>query len=330
MEHKRIQIAIYLLAIIIASGTFGYAYFEKMTLFDAFYMTLITISTVGFSEIKPLSITGRMLTVGIIVSGISVLTYTLGQILKIFVEGELRRILGRRKVQKRLSALKNHYIICGYGRIGTIISQELASENIPFVVIENDPAKNEQLESAGMLYLNLDATTEEALTKAGIMRAKGIITAVRSDANNVFIALTAKGLRSDIFILSRASDEKNQDKLIRAGATRVVCPYQMGGRRMAQILKRPTVSDFIDTTTIDGQMGLRMEEIQVGADSELAGQTLVGARLRQDFGVMVVAVKKASNGMVFNPQSTEQMDAGDVLVVIGKKDDLDRLHDRLV
>ena len=325
MDYTRLRISLTLLLAVIGFGSAGYCVLEDMSPFDAFYMTLITISTVGFSEIKPLSQGGRLITVFIIISGISLLTYTLGQVARVFVEGELRRILGRRKLEKQIDRLKDHYIICGYGRIGTIISKELAVESIPFVVVEQDPSKIELLDKDGFIYLNMDATTEEALIKAGIRNAKGIVTAVRSDANNVFITLTAKGLRPDIFVLSRASDPSNEDKLIRAGANRVVCPYLMGGRRMAQVLRRPTVVDFIDTATMDGELGLRMEEAVVGNASDLIGKNLVESRIRQDFGVIIIAIKRISGDMVFNPLSTERLEAGDVIVVIGKKDDLARM-----
>jgi voltage-gated potassium channel len=297
-----------------------------MPAFDAFYMTIITISTVGFSEIKPLSQIGRIITIIVIVSGISILTYTLGQVVKIFIEGELRSILGRRKLEKQISELNDHYIICGYGRIGTIISHELSDENISFVVIEKDSAKNEQLEKNNFLYLNMDATSEEALIKAGIKKARGIVTAVRSDANNVFITLTAKGLQSDVFILARASDVKNESKLLKAGASRVVCPFLMGGRRMAQVLKKPTVVDFIDTTMMNSQLGLKMEEAVIGPTSNLIGKTLIDSQIRQEFGVIIVAIKKPSNEMIFNPIPTEILEAGDVIVVIGKKEDLKRMN----
>jgi voltage-gated potassium channel len=171
----------------------------------------------------------------------------------------------------------------------------------------------------------MDATTEAALLKAGIMKAKGIVTAVHSDANNVFITLTAKGLRPDIFILARSSDEENQEKLLRAGATRVVCPYLMGGRRMFQVLKRPTVMDFIDTATMDTQLGLRMEEAVVSTKSSLLGKTLIESHIRQDFGVIIVAIKKPTGEMIFNPLPTEKLEGGDVIVVIGKKEDLKRM-----
>ena len=330
MDYSRLKISITLLFLVILWGTIGYYTVEDMPFFEAFYMTVITISTVGFSEIKPLSDTGRILTVIIIVSGISVLTYTLGQVARIFVEGEITRILGRRKLEKQISQLADHYIICGYGRIGTIISRELAADNIPFVVIEQDSSKIEQLEKDHFLYLNMNATAEESLIKAGIQRAQGIVTAVESDADNVFIALTAKDLRPDIFVLARSSDVKNESKLLKAGATRVVSPYLIGGKRMAQILRKPTVVDFIDTAMMDGQLGLRMEEAVIGSTSSLVGKTLIDSQLRQDFGVIIVAIKKPSNEMIFNPLPTEKLEAEDTIVVIGKREDMERLAEVLV
>ncbi|HDI61115.1 MAG TPA: potassium channel protein [Desulfobacteraceae bacterium] len=327
METRRLKISLCLLAAIVAFGTLGYHIVEGMAFFDAFYMTLITISTVGFSEVKPLSPAGRAVTVVIIVMGISTLTYSLGQVLRIFVEGELLRILGRRKLENRIQALKGHYIVCGYGRIGEVISRELGRDKMPFVVVEQDAAKVSQMEKAGLLYLEMDATSEEALIRAGIERARGLVTAVTSDADNVFITLTARGLRNDLFILSRASDQKNEDKLLRAGATRVVCPYQIGGRRMAQQLTRPTVIDFIDTAMVERGMGLRMEEEVIGADSPLAGRSLVESRLRQEYGVIVVAIKPRRGEMIFNPLPTQKLAAGDVIVLLGKQEELDRLHE---
>ncbi len=329
MNYSRLRISLILLFAIVFAGTIGYSVFEDMPVFDAFYMTVITVSTVGFSEIKPLSQVGRIMTVIIIVSGISILTYTLGQVARIFVEGELRRILGRRKLEKQISKLNDHYIICGYGRIGTVISRELSDENISLVVIEQDSEKIKQLEEDHFLYLNMDATSEEALLQGGIHKARGIVTAVRSDADNVFVTLTAKGLRPDIFVLARASDVKNESKMLKAGASRVVCPYLFGGRRMAQILKKPTVVDFIDTAMMDSQLGLSMEEAVVGPASNLIGKTLIDSQIRPRFGVVIVAIKKPTNEMLFNPTPTEKLESGDTIVVIGKKEDLERMNEVL-
>jgi voltage-gated potassium channel len=329
MDYSKLKLSLILFCGIIGFGTLGYATVDHMPVFDAFYMTIITISTVGFSEIRPLSPAGRVITIIIIVTGISLGTYTLGLLVRIFVEGELQYFLGRRKLRKQLSDLRNHYIVCGFGRIGRIVSEELAAARIPFVVIEQDTAKVEELEKYGYLYLNLDATTEDALRKAGIMTAKGVVTAVRSDAHNVFITLTAKDLCPDIFVLARTSDTGNEKKLLRAGATRVVAPYQIGGRRMAQVLKSPTVIDFIDTALMNTSLDLAIEEALISPDSEYDGRTLVESNIRRDFGIIMVAIKKASGKMIFNPLPTEKLVGGDVAVVIGKREELERLRHKL-
>ena len=311
---------------IVAFGTCGYYYVEKMPPFEAFYMTMITISTVGYAEILPLSPAGRVLTIIIIILGITVGAYTIGLLVKAFIEGELLKMFGRIKVQKQISELKDHFIVCGFGRIGRIISNELAADDIDFVVIEQDPAIVEKIESNNYLFLEMDATSEEALLKAGIMKANGIVTALASDADNVFITLTAKGLQPDIYILARASHENNEDKLTRAGASRVVSPHLIGGRRMAQVLKRPTVVDFIDIATMGSSLGLMMEEAKVGEGSGLTGKNLVDSNLRKNFGVIIVAIKKMAGNMIFNPMPSETLEAGDVIVVIGKKEDLKRMN----
>jgi voltage-gated potassium channel len=289
-------------------------------------MTMITISTVGYAEILPLSHAGRALTIIIIILGITVGAYTIGLLVKAFIEGELIKMFGRIKVQKQISELKDHFIVCGFGRIGRIISNELAADDIDFVVIEQDPAVIEKIESKNYLFIEMDATSEEALLKAGIMKANGIVTALRSDANNVFITLTAKGLRPDIYILARASHENNEDKLSRAGASRVVSPHLIGGKRMAQVLKRPTVVDFIDIATMGSSLGLMMEEATIGNGSGLTGKNLIDSHLRKNFGVIIVAIKKMAGNMIFNPMPSETLEAGDVIVVIGKKEDLKRMN----
>ena len=311
---------------IMAFGTIGYYFVEHMPLFEAFYMTIITISTVGYAEIVPLTQAGRALTIVIIILGITVGAYTIGMLVRAFIEGEMLKIFGRRKVQKQITELKDHYIVCGFGRIGRIICNELAADNVNFVVIEQEPSIIEKIESKNYLFIEMDATSEEALLKAGIMKAKGIATALRSDANNVFITLTAKGLRPDIYILARASHENNEDKLSRAGASRVVSPHLIGGKRMAQVLKRPTVVDFIDIATMGSSLGLMMEEAMIGKGSDLINKNLVDSNLRKDFGVIIVAIKKMAGNMIFNPMPSETLESGDVIVVIGTKEDLKRMN----
>lgn len=325
MKFSRLTMALFLFMMILAFGTVGYHVIEDMAFFEAFYMTIITVSTVGFSEIKQFSEAGRVITIIVIVTGIGAGTYILGQLTKAFVEGELSAIFGRRKLEKNISRIKNHWIICGFGRIGKIICDELAAEGIKFIVIELDTEKTKDLDDK-YLYLNMDARNEETLQAAGIMTAKGIVTAVYSDADNVFITLTAKGLSPDIFVLSRASELGNEGKLLRAGASRVMSPYQIGGSRMAQVLKRPTVMDFLDSTMMKSDLGLSMEEAVIGECSGLAGKTLLENNMRRDYGVIIVAIKKPTNEMIFNPMPTEKLEVGDVIVVIGEDEELKRLN----
>jgi voltage-gated potassium channel len=325
MEYKKIRISLTLLIGVITFGTAGYYYVEHMPLFEAFYMTIITISTVGFSEIQPLSVYGRVITIIIISTGIMIGAYTIGMLLRILIEGELKKSFGRKKMENQIAKLRNHYIICGFGRIGELICRELQLYNIDLVVIENNPQVIERLEDSNFLYLGLDSTSEEALITAGIMNAKGLVTAVTSDADNVFIILTAKGLRPDLFVLSRSSDIKNEGKLIRAGASRVVSPYLIGGKRMAQMLIKPTVTDFIDIAMMNNKLDLLMEEAKIRPGSRLIGKNLVESNLRQDYGVIIVAIKKKIGQMIFNPRPSERLDAEDILVVLGKKEDMEKM-----
>jgi len=329
MDSRKLISAFIMLFGIISFGTLGYYFVEHMPLFEAFYMTIITISTVGFSEIAPLSPLGRTITVIVIVMGISFGTYTVSIIVRWFVEGELQKFFGRRKLQKQIGELKNHFIICGFGRIGRIICDELYADNIEFVVVEQDASAIAEFETGKYLFLQMDATSEEALLEAGIMNARGLVTAVNSDANNVFITLTAKGLRPDIYVLARASEEKSEAKLRKAGASSVVSPYLIGARRMAHVLKRPTVVDFIDIAAGGNKLGLIMEEARIGTNSGFVGKNLIDSRLRQDFGVIIVAIKKMSGEMLFNPRPSDTLGAGDVIVVIGKKEDLKRMSEVL-
>jgi voltage-gated potassium channel len=319
---NRIKISFLLLALTLASGISGFHFIEGMHPFDALYMTVITISTVGFEEVKPLSTQGRIIAMLLISCGITIGAYTIGNILRMFIEGEFARRFGRRKVEKKIASMKDHYIICGYGRIGRLICEELKKHGKQFVVIENDSSMHDIMTADSILFLPSDATNEEVLMQAGLMKAKALVTAVKSDADNVFIILTARGFRNDIFVLSRASDEKNEGKMRRAGASRVVSPYLIGGQRMAQVLIRPTVVDFIDIAVMDSNIGLLMEEIKVSRGSRLVGKNLMESNLRRDFGVIIVLIKKHNGDMIFNPQSGEVLEAEDLLVVLGKKDDL--------
>jgi voltage-gated potassium channel len=327
LRVSQLKTSFYLLIITILFGISGYSLTEDLDLFESLYMTIITISTVGFMEVKPLSVYGRSITLLLIIFGITNGAYAIGTFIRMFIEGELKKNIWRKKVEKKILKLKGHFIICGFGRIGSLICRELEAHSREFVVIENDPEAIEQLEGTPYLYLPLDASIDDSLLSAGIMEAKGLVTAVRSDADNVFITLTAKGLRPDIFVLSRASNERNEVKLLRAGASRVVSPYLMGGRRMAQVLIRPTVVDFMDIAVTEGVIGLKMEEVMVSPHSNLVGMNLVESNLRKDYGVIIVLIKKHHGEMIFNPMPNEVLDANDVLVMLGKVEDMKRMNE---
>jgi len=304
----------------------SFRFIEGWSLSDALFMTAITISSVGYGEVRPLSTHGRVITIFIIIFGITSAGYMAGNFIRMLIEGEMSRRFGRKRVEKTITGLKNHYIICGYGRIGKFIAKELLKSNEKFLVIDNDPDHIGELENTDIPYLLLDARDEYTLKRAGIMRAKGLVTAVMSDADNVFITLSAKMLRPDIFVLARASEIKNEAKLLSAGANRVVSPYLIGGMRMAQLLLRPTVVDFIDIATMDDKLGLRMEEARISPKSQYVGKSLIESNLRKDFGVIIVLIKKNSGEMIFNPQPAEILQENDVLVMLGKSEDLQKIN----
>jgi voltage-gated potassium channel len=258
-------------------------------------------------------------------SGVGFIAYGAGSIVQFMVEGQLRSILGRRKLEKKINKLKDHYIICGYGRIGTHICRELEAKPVPFVVVENDPGKVSRLGREGALFVDGDATLDETLVKAGIKHAKGLITAVTSDTENVYITLTARGLNPDLFILARASEEASETKLKRAGASKVISPYVMGAARMAQAILRPSVVDFIEIATAGKNFELQIEESRVAADSILVGKNLITSGIKKDFGVIIVGIKKDDGQMYFNPIPTTEISAGDVLITLGEQSAIDKL-----
>ena len=314
-----------MLGMVLMIGTMGYMIIERWQFLDALYMTVITITTVGFREIRAVSEPGRIFTIILIFLGMGIMAYTLGIVAQFMVEGEIRSILGRRKLGSRIKSLKKHYIICGYGRIGRIIAQELKSNGRPILVIDSDSESQSALDEHDVPYIIDDATSEDVLIKAGIERARGLVAVVLSDADNLFITMTARGLKPDLFILARADEERAQKKLLRAGADKVVLPYLMGGRKMAQTILRPAVADFLDLMIHDKDIELNMEELQVKEVSTLNGITLVDSGIRQKMNVIIVAIRKKDREMIFNPSSGALIEAGDTLIALGQGSELDRL-----
>jgi len=322
---RKVMRGLVMLVGILVLGTAGYMVIEKWELLDALYMTVITITTVGFKEVKDISEAGRIFTLVIIFTGMGIMAYTLGMVAQVMVDFQIRSIFGRRKLGSKIKLLKNHYIICGYGRIGRIISQELKENRVPLLVIDNNPESKQALDSHEIPYIIDDATSEDILIEAGIERAKGLVAVVLSDADNLFITMTARVLNPKLFILARTDEEHAQRKLLRAGANRVVMPYRIGGQKMAHTIIKPAVTEFLEFTVHDRHIELKMEELLVGEKSRLDGVTLADSGIRQEMNVIIVAIRKKAGEMKFNPSSESRIEMGDTLIALGHSNDLMKL-----
>jgi voltage-gated potassium channel len=319
-------LAVALLLVVLASGSLGYAVIEGWSLWDGFYMTVTTITTVGFKEVHPLSRAGEVFTVGVIVAGVGTAFYTFMLLASLVVEGGLHQRLARRRRERMLEQLRDHFIVCGYGRIGATIAEELGRQHVPYVVIERDPERvHEVIEQHGLAVL-ADASSEEVLKRVGIDRARGLIAAVGTDAENVYAVLTARGLRPDLYIVGRAETEDAERKLLRAGANRVVRPYRIGARELAQTALRPAVVDFFELATRSGNLELAIEQVTIADHSGLVGQSIMEANVRQRFGLIVIGIQRRAGRMEFNPPADAVMQAGDQLVVLGRTDGLRELE----
>ena len=324
--EKRFKIVLVILVLVISFGTVGYIVIEKWPPLESLYMTLITLSTVGFEEVYPLSPNGKIFTMILVIIGVGGAAYTISIMGKMIVEGEIRKVLGRRKMEKSLKGLKDHYIVCGYGRVGKRICKEFCIRKVPFVVVEKSPQIVAQIEKAGFLFVQGDSTEDSVLTNAGIEKAKGLVSAVASEADNVLIVLSARQLNPDLFITARADSDPAEKKLKRAGANKVVSPYKIGGIRMALTTFRPNLVDFMKVVTFDKETGLVIEEIEIKPNSPLTQDTLKDSSIRKEFGIMVVGIKKLGKDVFLNPSPETKIEAGDILIVIGEKEQLEKLE----
>jgi len=316
---RKLTTALVSLFIISIAGTVGYHFIEGWDIGTSLYATVITLSTVGYGDVYPKTVEGRVFTMFLILFGVGTMFYTVVLMAETMVEGRMRILLGRGKLEKIIGKMQNHYIICGCGRIGHLICRELAAEKVDFVVIDNVPEVIQKIEEEGFVYCRGDATNDKTLLEAGIKRAKGIVCVLPSDALNLYVILTAKELNPDIFILSRSEEEESEHRLLRAGADRVMSPYTLGGMRMAMAILRPAMLDFIEITTRRQSLELRMEEISICEGSPIIGKSIGESGIRQKYGLIIVAVKKDSGKMIFNPLANYIIERGDMVIALGEE-----------
>jgi len=327
--YARLRLGLLLLAGVILVGITGFHYLEAWPWLDSLYMTLITLTTVGYGEVHPLSPTGRVFTSFLLVIGVSVEVFTLGVLTQAMLEFELGAFLGRRRMERELGKISDHYIVCGAGRVGRSVARELRARPAPVVIIEKEPAHAQWAIDEGIPVIIGAGTTEEVLRRARIEYARGLVAAVTSDADNLYIVLTARGLCPELKIIARVSEEEAIPKLLRAGATHVFSPYQYVGHRIAQCFLRPNVLRFIDAA-ITGSGGERedvqIEEVQITGKSHLVGKTLAQSDLRKIAGVMVVGLKHVDGAMSFNPSPESVIQSGDFVIAIGRAESLKKLE----
>jgi voltage-gated potassium channel len=312
------------LAIVILAGTAGFHFIEGWTWFDGLYMVVTTLTTIGYQETHALSHAGRVFNICVIVAGVSLVFLAIGALTQALLEFELRSIFGRRKMEREIDRLAGHYIICGAGRVGRSAARELARRPVPFVIIESSETKAARFSQEWLMLVG-DATKEQTLREAHIEQARGLVAATTTDATNLYIVLTARGLNPKLKIIARASEEDAEKHLLTAGADSIVSPYSFAGQRIAQTFLRPHVVSFLDTATTHLGMDLEIGEIWVGPDSSFAGKTIETSRIRQERGVIVLAIKRGQ-GMRFNPAPDDRIDGGDFLIAMGEPSQLRELE----
>jgi voltage-gated potassium channel len=321
---NNLKIALMIIVTLILAGTIGFHFIEGWDVLESFYTTVMTLTTIGYGDFVPRTHGGMLFTVLLVIFGVGTMLYTVGLVAQIMVEGRLTMLLGRGKMEKTIDKMKNHYIVCGCGRIGYLICKELAAEKVDFVVVDNNPEVIQKIGEEGFVYFRGDAIHDKSLIGAGIKRARGIVCVLPSDAQNLYVILTAKELNPDIWILSRSEEEESEHRLLRAGANRVMSPYTLGGNRMAMAILRPAMLDFIEITTRRQSLELRMDELEICDGSPLIGKSLEDSEIRQRYGLIIVAVKKDSGKMIFNPVANYVIQKGDKLIALGEDENVSK------
>ncbi len=323
---REILLAVLSLLVLFAIGTTGYAFLEAWTWMDGLYMTFITLSTIGFQEVHTLSDAGRIFTVGLGITGIGLLSFVVARSAQLLLASERLR---ERRIMKQLEELSDHFIICGYGRIGQRLAEDLRREGKSVVVVDIEDVVISRLREGDYLHVQGDAQDEETLRTAGIERAQGLILTLPEDSSNVFVALTAREMNPDVFILARTVDQENRSKLLNAGADKVIAPSEVGADRMAQVVLRPNVDQFLEGVLRARALSLQIDEVEVLPNAPLAGQTLAESNFRQQFEAIVIGIIDSdTNDMTFNPSPSHRIREGDILVVLGDAEVIRTLREK--
>ncbi|MFI5303616.1 MAG: potassium channel family protein [Nitrospiria bacterium] len=325
-EHQIGKVILTFVGVIIL-GVTGLMTIEGWPFLDALYMTVLTLSTVGFREVRPLTSSGQIFIIIFIIIGVGSFLFVITTLAEYVVSGHLKGAIDRKKMKNRISKLSGHYIICGFGRVGQEVAQELKREGFEFVVIDFTPASISKCDQLGYNYIEGNASEDQVLLDAGIMKAAGLVTATDSDAENVYVTLSAKDLRKDINLVARAGSEGSKGKLYKAGADRVISPYSIGGRRIAGMLLRPNVVEFLDFVLHSEEIDLFMEEVEVRENSPFDGLTVGDAKQKQNTGAYILAIKKkADKKIVPSPDSYISIERGDLLIILGTRGQLKELE----
>jgi voltage-gated potassium channel len=324
---KRIAISLFILLLLVLAGMLGYRSFLSVSWIDALYMTIITISTVGYQEVAPMTASAKLFSVVLILVSLGTVGYLLTNIASLLFESNVMAAIRRRKMENSIEKLDNHYIVCGCGETGSSVIEYLTSKKVPFIVIDNNEEIIANLNAHGILAFIGNATQEEVLAKAQIHKAKGLIASLSRDSFNVYTVLTARGMNPDLYIVAKAIEKGSDEKLRKAGANNTISPNEIGGRRLAASLVRPSIISFLDAITMAGEVEFDLEEVVIQQTSVLNGVILKDARIPEKTGLIVLALRKANtNKLIFNPSSDENLSYGDTMIVLGQDNQVNMLR----
>lgn len=324
---RRVRGAFLALFIIAATGVLGYMVFEGWSFLDALYMTAITLTTVGYREVRELDTSGQLWTMALLITGVGTLFYAAVSFVELVVEGTVRGYFERRRMEAAINKLSGHYIVCGCGRVGRQVAREFAADGVPFVVVDQDPQKVEECLEKGYPAIRGEASEDATLEEAGVRSARGLVATVNSDADNVFVVLSGRKINPSLHIVARASSEESASKLEIAGADRTLSPYAVGGRRLASLATHPLIVDFLDIVT-HGEEGIefRLEEFGVPKDSAIVGRTIAQLRIGERTGAIVLAIRTGEGKFDTTPSANDRLRAGDTLIVLGSREQIARFE----